>query len=1293
MGRNKNGHFFSTGSHSNNSNPNFPLPFTLPPELAAHYLSLSQQQQQQQQQQNATSKSPAPATATATATTVFGPSPPPSADAANAANCNGPTAPCSEAEMKALMSMFVDIMGMSMEGEATVSSGANTNGSNKQRPFGRDSIVRLNMAAAAAAAAGNSTSGVNNNGSNNNPFPVFSMMFGGSAAAAAAAAAAANGTPWPNGTTQEEWMMDYYEDDSLEDEDDEDDDEEGCSEDEDDEVCSDDEDDEEIDDAVHAVSSAKNKLSKNNFSPSTDDSHVDESSAVAAELIREEEGVEEERARRAAKKREKKVRKKEKAKREAAIKAEQAAQKKKWKLLQSWKSRVVSACTSDDSPKLDTLLSESPLENSNDELESTMQWLLPSCLPKSKPVLSSTSLQHQKIIPLLRNSSQSHQNSNKDDVLDEARFKLSLYIMSMSFHVILLPVLRNGKSAFHVACAMGDVKFVYLTLQQHRQQNSEIKIHEPCSNSGWTPLHYAAAYGWFSVVELLLSSYQKSTKKNDGIILPITDHSLTNYKHEQSKGVTVRDLLECILYSNIQEPSINCRGDALQEVLTDDHTNHNLYIENLKTIKDRILQVERNGYSPLKSKEKNDTVYISNSNDQVASNPKILSTTSTNTKKKKKKKKSKATNETAQPKKKEDKAPQENKEDPLITALLGMGFAREQIDAAVEACGGTSRATADDLVVWILERNNTTESSDDNNANTLQAEDSNTTQSVAVSTSPPQQEVTNPVEHNIAIQMMQQQRAEAAKRSADAKAAAERLAAKREEQRRIRREWNEREQLRQKTQEKAKLLEQVEKQRRVEIEKAKIEAQQRFPQEPSTNSSTNAGSTLLFPTVFPNDAAQTVNRPVVGNHPVVGLTSVAPVYQSPPMNTPAIYHNTSNYSQTVPQVYQPNSGYNHVQPKQPQILRKKQEHEQPLEVNAFDFPELGKEQHDLSSKSINSPNTPNQKHQTKRNNHKSRNNAHNNAQNNVHNINKQSNKNNNQKNAKKPANVAVDANQNMTPPGFKQAPQSYESNPLGEIRATAKEFVPTSFAPRSQSHNSVPNTASMSSQPDTSYPDMNSSSQAQPPTLDPLYSHDNSQHEPNTASLLEPVNSLLLSNSQHSHILLGTASNGNPLEGNVYHSGPKGHSPVPSVSSSITNGLSATTDSNDHLIASRVGSVMSFDSTSHPSISSTNNNHTIPAATTNFLESMTPLGTIDATPAPSAGANLGSIWGTSTATTSTAAFAGFSAFNFAEPSSASTGGNTMEASSDSTKKANTNTWGSGPTLLNPTGNGGNGSIW
>ena len=771
MGRNKNGHFFSTGSNSNNSNPNFPLPFTLPPELAAHYLSLSQQQQQQQQ--NATSKSPA------SATTVFGPSPPPSADAANAANaanCNGPTAPCSEAEMKALMSMFVDIMGMSMEGEATVSSGANNNGSNKQRPFGRDSIVRLNMAAAAAAAAGNSAPGVNNNGSNNNPFPVFSMMFGGSAAAAAAAAAAANGTPWPNGATQEEWMMDYYEDDSLEDEDDEDDDDEGCTEDEDDEVCSEDEDDEEIDDAVHTTSSAKNKISKNNSSTVTNDSHVDESSAVAAELIREEQDVEEERARRAAKKREKKVRKKEKAKREAAIKAEQAAQKKKWKLLQSWKSRVVSACTSDDSAKLDTLLSESPLENSNDDLEPTMQWLLPSCLPKSKPVLSSTSSQHQKIIPLLSNSSQSHQNTNKDDILNEARFKLSLYIMSMSFHVILLPVLRNGKSAFHVACAMGDVKFVHLTLQQHRQQNSEINIHECCSNSGWSPLHYAAAYGWFSVVELLLSSYQKSTKKNERIILPITDYNLTNYKHEQSKGVTVRDLLECILYSNIQEPSINCCGDALQEVLTDDYTNNNLYIENLKTIKDRILQVERNGYSPLKSKEKNDTVYISNSNEQVTPNPKILSSTSTTTKKKKKKKKNKSTNESAQSKKKEDKPPQENKEDPLITALLGMGFAREQIDAAVEACGGTSRATADDLVVWILERNSTTESSDDNNANTLQVEESNTTQPVAVSTSSPQQEVANSIEHNIAIQMMQQQRAEAAKRSAAANRSAAALA-------------------------------------------------------------------------------------------------------------------------------------------------------------------------------------------------------------------------------------------------------------------------------------------------------------------------------------------------------------------------------------------------------------------------------------------------------------------------------------------------------------------------------------
>eukprot|EP00957_Ditylum_brightwellii_P130227 9934221-Ditylum_brightwellii.AAC.1 len=66
---------------------------------------------------------------------------------------------------------------------------------------------------------------------------------------------------------------------------------------------------------------------------------------------------------------------------------------------------------------------------------------------------------------------------------------------------------------------------------------------------------------------------------------------------------------------------------------------------------------------------------------------------------------------------------------------------------------------------------------------------------------------------------------EAARRKQEAHAAALRLAEKREEQRRIRREWNNREQVRQREEAQARLAEEMEQRRRLEIERAKTEAQ------------------------------------------------------------------------------------------------------------------------------------------------------------------------------------------------------------------------------------------------------------------------------------------------------------------------------------------------------------------------------------------------------------------------------------------------------------------------------------
>merc|ERR1712161_101319 len=142
----------------------------------------------------------------------------------------------------------------------------------------------------------------------------------------------------------------------------------------------------------------------------------DQSNAAAAELLREEEASkddEEEKVRRAAKKREKKSRKKEKAKREAAIKSAQTAHKRREKTINSWRSRVITACNTAELGKLDSLLSENPFKSNyrldpsiveelgetyippEQEQNENMERLLPYCFIKDRNINLSLSEPNQ----------------------------------------------------------------------------------------------------------------------------------------------------------------------------------------------------------------------------------------------------------------------------------------------------------------------------------------------------------------------------------------------------------------------------------------------------------------------------------------------------------------------------------------------------------------------------------------------------------------------------------------------------------------------------------------------------------------------------------------------------------------------------------------------------------------------------------------------------------------------------------------------------------------------------------
>ena len=202
----------------------------------------------------------------------------------------------------------------------------------------------------------------------------------------------------------------------------------------------------------------------------------------------------EERLRRAAKKREKKQRKKQKQKEEAAQKAAEAAQKKREKAIISWRSRVISACQSNEVSKLEALIQESPLRSNkatDDEETVTrssllphLEFLLPNAVAKNRSLLE----------------------RGKD-----ARKRLTEYILTLDVPIVLSP-LRSGRTALHNACFHGDIQFVRLVLDKvATYEDTESLIPDSylnitCDDSGWSPLHYAVISGSAEVLETMLAA-------------------------------------------------------------------------------------------------------------------------------------------------------------------------------------------------------------------------------------------------------------------------------------------------------------------------------------------------------------------------------------------------------------------------------------------------------------------------------------------------------------------------------------------------------------------------------------------------------------------------------------------------------------------------------------------------------------------------------------------------------------------------------------------------------------------
>ena len=604
----------------------------------------------------------------------------------------------------------------------------------------------------------------------------------------------------------------------------------------------------------------------------------------------------------------------------------------------------------------------------------------------------------------------------------------------------------------------------------------------------------------------------------------------TNFFHTEilsnDNGVTTKELLELIFADNYAK-NLEFNRESMEDIINNTTMDRATYKKSIGSLISRLNEVETNGYTPLEEtqideKTENDS-QDNRARSKKYSKSEMEESKSSKKKKKKKKKSQQATNDDAEESSVTASISSMAKPEPeldLVSMLLAMGFTEKQINEAADACGGTHRATADDLIEWILgggdssNRNETDQSNRGTNANRETGREVNSSRATGIEQ-----------KQKRAAMHAEKEAEEAAKREAEVKAAAERLAAKREEQRRIRREWNNREQLRQQEEAKAKLSEEVERKRRIEIEKAKITAQRVAKERaaanaammyqdpnatiqpmmrgntilPVTNNS-NVGATPLFPgTSFQGGNAQTLpsESQYYPDMQSPNLTYTQPVIQqaasrSFPQSTPNFRTNSTSTADST--LSTPDCNNNLPKTKKVSPVN--------LEVNGYEFPILG----------ANKATSPNRRQRSK---NKDSPNVGDNRKGGKSKVKKK--KNESPSKDKRPVELASPTPTIVSGQGLNDhsAPtvqnEPYESNPLGEIRATAKAFVPTHFTP------------SASPQPP---PGLVNAPKSVPPGLLPSSTSSNPLLPPNIAS-----GSSILSNTASS-ILPGNPATGTSMLSN-----------------------------------------------------------------------------------------------------------------------------------------------------------------
>lgn len=505
----------------------------------------------------------------------------------------------------------------------------------------------------------------------------------------------------------------------------------------------------------------------------------------------------------------------------AALKKVEVANKKLGKAVLTWRNRVTAAIHQNEVNRLSSLLEESPLPaviHLHQQAASALSQQDATSSIQDEKLLSMSNRQHwEALVPLAVPKSRSLKGS-------ESRTMLTKYLLHEQTPNCMFAIGRNGRSGVHTACLYGDIPTLMIIFSEARRvlssEDFEDLLLEPCQDSGWTPLHYAAVSGNLKLVETILAaSCDEDTVK---IMCCATTNSMQTWKKGTNKGITPAYLAEAIV-SRKSDKLIETHGMALQDSLdhfkelhTSSSPQSNFYLHLTSFIYSRLLFVESTSFEELSDQDIE--LVVSELKGKVESVRKsaasVASSTTTDAarevsidtddessieakkakKKKKKKKKKHGTQVESTPQiplaeqntpSRRNPNPEVSSKDPLITALENMGFEHDKVLQGIAACGGSSRATADDVVAWIF-------GADAGESQPTTAADSSEDQFAKTKTRERSKSI-----HSISKEEAERRNIEAARQLEEERLAAEKLAAKREEQRRRNREWNNRAQARQ----------------------------------------------------------------------------------------------------------------------------------------------------------------------------------------------------------------------------------------------------------------------------------------------------------------------------------------------------------------------------------------------------------------------------------------------------------------------------------------------------------------